>query len=743
MMALQWQTHISALWAAGLLGVLAVWLVVLFRRLRRRHTARQAALLWIPKVVIVLLLVLAYFDPLTGRLRRASHQARLLILQDTSGSMEVADRPDGSRRRRSDHLRKTLEDGLDAYLDLEHYEFDRRLYGASEPTPPRQEIGPDDTPRPTDLGRCLLSLAEMPQGSDCLGAVLLTDGGDEYLRNFCVPSLPVYIVGVGSPPETWNDLAIADLDAPSTVEELAEFTVTIDAAAHTAASAAAEFSRRVGSCRLELAEQTPSGWQPRDERTVDLSAGRARCEFQLTAPAEPGVRMYRVRLTGLPGELSALNNERRFSVEVQKKTIHILFYAQELGWPFGHIRRELGRDTAVRVTALYRLDAERLIVEGSRQAGDEILDRGFPARADLLGKYQVIIIGSFEISYWQPDQMQALLEYVRGGGGVIFLGGQSSFAGGGYAGTLLEPLFPWHLDAATAALQRGRFPVSLSLSAAEHGVMREPLRLLGQADSPFLESVNLPGGLRPAATGLLVVTVGDQNVPVVALQNYGQGRSLGIATNTLWKWTRRSPSEREAFGAFWRAAARCLAGTDEGGRYLSVQWDQAYYRTGEQARAAIRFAGRQGPDQIHLRATVRCGDQQHSVPVQPVGGQRHAYRAEFLLAEPAEHRFELQVLVGTQLLESYSKTFSGALRYNEGAHLEVDHAFLTELAGRCGGAYVPEAEFDRLVDHLQGRLWEQAVTTDVPLVQDRYVYIAVFLLVLVGEWILRRRMNLV
>jgi hypothetical protein len=104
--------------------------------------------------------------------------------------------------------------------------------------------------------------------------------------------------------------------------------------------------------------------------------------------------------------------------------------------------------------------------------------------------------------------------------------------------------------------------------------------------------------------------------------------------------------------------------------------------------------------------------------------------------------FEVKAFVGEKLLESYWKTLRVGPVLNEGAKLEVDHAFLDYLATQSGGAYFREGDFNKLIETLRGRVVEQAVAMDVPLVQHNYVYIIVLLTILALEWTLRRKMNL-
>ena len=134
----------------------------------------------------------------------------------------------------------------------------------------------------------------------------------------------------------------------------------------------------------------------------------------------------------------------------------------------------------------------------------------------------------------------------------MFLGGEASFGRGGYAGTPLAGLMPWSIGTHEPEMQRGRFPVSVPAAAADHPIVNGIAALLaehagegrdaragdGSADPAAaarasIESVNLPGNLRPGAVVLLHAAAGSHIVPVVAVQTVGKGRTLGIGSNTL------------------------------------------------------------------------------------------------------------------------------------------------------------------------------------------------------------------
>ena len=736
---LRWQTHLNPILGAGLILGLGIWLIILYRRQRRQYSAKETMVLVIPKILIVLLLILAYFDPMWNVMQRPDENQKVLALVDTSSSMEVEDRAEGSRGKRADGMLENLKQKMrSSYIDFESMEFDSEVYELSDSSRKQDKQLAEDI-RETDLGKCLVNIADKPDTSKYMSVLMLTDGGDELVQNIKLPEVPVYIAGMGSEPETWNDIAITRVESPEIVEGQSDFEITADIVARSASYSFATAAEKVN---VRVEEEDGQDWETRDSKFVDLGDSGARVKFTVKSPSEMGMKKYRVRVETIDGELSALNNTRIFPIEVRNNTLSVLLFAQQLGWDFRQIYKELSDDSSMALTSLFRVSSDRFIVRGSRQKGDENLEAGFPSTKGLLDLYKCIIIGSFPVSQWRQGQLQALVEYVRGGGAVIFLGGEHSFGQGGYSRTVIEPLFPWSISAGEPKLQMGQFTVNVPLSAANHSIVSEMTQLISQASGASIESINLSGSLRSGAVNLLDASLGNRTVSVVALQRFGEGQTMGVATNTLWKWTQTSEVLKQAYSHFWRQSVRNLSQWEEGERFVGVKWDKKSYKPGEQASTTIRVAGRYNPGQLHLKATLKAGEESQSVSVEPVMGRENTFRAEMVFSERAEYLFEVDAHVGEKLLESYEKTLVVGPSVNEGANLEVDHAFLDNLAMRSGGSYFRENELDNLVEALRSRIIDYAVSVEIPLVQDKYIYIVIFLVILMLEWTMRRKMNL-
>ena len=469
---------------------------------------------------------------------------------------------------------------------------------------------------------------------------------------------------------------------------------------------------------------------------MDLSYRRARVKFPVTS-AETGLQSYRLIAEPVPGELSVLNNERRLVVDVQKKAVHALFFTRELGMDFKMLRSEIGRDPGIAFTALFRTLSERFTVQGDRLTGDEPLEAGFPTDLKTLQLFDCVILGSFAASDWSREQLTVLTNYVADGGAVIFLGGEKSFGLGGYAGTPVAALLPWQIAAGEPELARGTFTVSIPAAGQGHPIV-------AGLDGPLtLASANSPGPLKPGATALLTINLNGRNVSVVAVQPFGKGRVLGLASNTQWEWARRSDSLRNAYGLFWRQAVRNLTGKTDGSRYLAVQWDQEHYRPGEQATAVIRLTGLTGNQPVRLSATLNGNSQSQPIPVDPRPGRANEFVAQCRFKARGEYGFRLIAYQGETVLDSYEKVLPVAPLLAEGSRLELDEAALRKLAEKTGGAYFHESQADEIGQTFTSRLMEKSITTELPLVTAGPYFAGLVLALCVVEWWLRRKANLI
>lgn len=728
---LVWPSSLHPVAFASLTLAAAAGGVWLWRRLRQRYSAPEAVWLLVPKVVALACVVLALAEPAWRRETPLAADSRFLIAVDASPSMGVMDGAE-SRFARASRLAAKIRAALPASCRVETLAFDTTF----KPFP--EKTAALAAGAGTDLAGCLRSLAA--QADPPAGIVLLTDGGDESVEGMPLPAAPLFIAGIGTDSRERPDVAIDDAQAPAEVESSVTFDLSVDLRVQGAARA--PFAGSLTRLPVTLAMDLPAGRKKVAENTVNLSRGRARTTFRVMAPDQGPIRLL-VTVPALPGELSALNNSRPITVAVRRRALHVLFFTRELGVDFKLLRQELGRDPGITLTALYRTLGERFTLQGERVPGDEELEAGFPDDAKTLALYNVVILGSFPASDWTPAGMAALAAYVNQGGSVLFLGGEHAFGGGGYVGTPLEPLLPWQIRADEPELQSGRFPVSIPRESAAHPVIAGLETLFAQERDVSVESLNRPGPRRPAAETLLQAPAGGDTVALLAVQSYGKGRTGALASNTLWKWARRSQPLGEAYGLLLRQWVRWAAGEVEGGRLLAVRWERDRYRPGEEAAASITLAGRDTGDATITAAVTSPDGRTAPLPVEAQPGMKDFFRLRVPFTNRGAYTVTLTATRQGVTLETVSKTWSVAPFLPEGARLVPDEAWLAKLAERSGGMYAPESAAENLVARIRTAAVSRTVTTETPIAQTGPWLAFIFFGALLAEWIQRRRHNLI
>jgi len=726
---IEWHPRFSGVWCGVIVLAGAAWLYFLQRRMQRRLSPGRARWLLLPKILTLLALLFAVFDPVSAVQKKQAAAGRLLVLVDASSSMEVADDYRQSRGVRARNLVAAWKQALPHELQVDELEFDTTVHPPV--TPPPAGL------RGTDLGGCLLALSERNDLASYLGVVLLTDGGDESLEQPVLPKLPLTIVGIGTDPAAWNDVAIAGLDGPPTAEQDVGFEITADLQAH--AGHGGDFAAQLAQVALTLEHATGTNtWEKISGQTVDLSNGHRVVRLPVKTD-ELGSQRYRVTLGPVAGELSPLNNVRTLTVNMRKKSVHVLYFAQELGQEFKVLRNELAHDPGLAFTALFRTTGSRYMLQGDRQPGDEALADGFPTAEKALAAYDAIILGPLPAEDFSPRQMEALVAFAAAGGTVIFLGGDTAYGRGGYAQSPLEPLFPWRISDHEPEPAHGAFPVFVPPTGAGNPMLATVEDILGRGPAT-LETVNLVGGLKSGATALLSARVDGRETPVAATQPFGRGVVMAIASNTLWQWAAQPDPLGSAYGLFWRQSVRLLTGKTEGGQNLAVRWDKDFYRPGEPATGEIRAVNAPA-DGLQFTAALTVKNSAAPVTVEPVAGQPQTFQVKLRFHERGDYNFRLTAYQGGRVLEAYEKNFPVAPQAPEGSRLEVDEAFLKKLAEAGGGAYFPESAAAGLPARFAATTPRTVTVEASSLAEAGPWFLAAFLGILMLEWMLRRKLG--
>jgi uncharacterized membrane protein len=587
-----------ALWlgvgAVAAIGVLTWW--------STRHTGpwRRAAIVGLRMAAAALALVV-FLQPAIELRQVAREPNRIAVLLDESRSMTLRDHANGPTRH--ERVRALIDASADTFAAWEQaHRIDFYSFSDVVSAVGRDAIG--TTPADGDatlIRKGLESVRARYDGRDLAGIVVVSDGaatddleeGDGAGRDF-LRSLEAKVHTVWAARRGLRDLAVARVLA----DEFAfvRTVVRLDAVL-----------RSTGYGPRRVLVTLSSDGQALRQKWVDLPAeGEATVTFEVTPP-RVGRYVYEIATPVEDDEAVTTNNSRSFVVRVIRDKIRVLQVAGQPSWDVRALRGLLEENPNVDLISFFILRTQDDI---SLVPNDELSLIPFPTRElfeEQLPSFDVIVLQNFEyLPYGIGDYLENIRAYVDGGGGLAMLGGDLSFSSGGYEGTPVaaalpvELLDPW---ANPSLVDTARFSPKLTDAGRSHPVTAlryaTPDNLAAWKALPELEGVNLIAGAKPDATVLAVhpslETGRRKAMPVIVVGDYGQGRSLAITTDTLWRWwfvaAAQPGDDGRHYEKLWENAIRWLV-QDPDLRNLHVDSDAVEYAPGQPVRLSVRLLGR-------------------------------------------------------------------------------------------------------------------------------------------------------
>jgi uncharacterized membrane protein len=529
---------------------------------------------------------------------------RVAVLVDASRSMEVRP-PDGgpSRAERAAALLDRAAPDIAAW-QRDGHEVD--LYTFGETVSPATPASLRDPPAAdaTRIGEALGELRARYAGRD-LGAVLLISDGIDTGRigegpldgttRAAIESLgaPIHTVGLGE--KALRDLSIA--------------TVLADGFAFVRTPVSIEaIVRQTGLPDRQVEVTLERDGRPVASRGVILRGDRSEEKVAFDwLPDHPGNFVFRISTPVLAGEALASNNQQSFTLKVIRDRVRVLHLSGRPSWDERFVRAMLRRDPNVDLVSFFILRTETDEQPWNRDDLSLIPFPTFEIFEEQLRSFDLVIFQNFNYApYGVEPFLPNVRDYVEQGGALAMIGGDLSFASGGYGLTALRDVLPVELPPTPPTLE-GDSDANLSLEAFKPRLTAEgqthPITslLLDPRENelrwsklPALEGLNRVPRAKANATTLLthptLKGADGKPAPLLVAGETGKGRSLALLTDSAWHWGFLAAGEGDdgrAFQRFWENAIRWLV-RDPALMLLHIELDRLEYGRNQPVAARVR-----------------------------------------------------------------------------------------------------------------------------------------------------------
>lgn len=679
----------------------------------------------LPALRALALLALAWLlaQPVLER-ARAGRSAHLVVLLDRSRSMELPSRPGGpSRATEASAAVEAIDRAWRGRASVRVVPFAGRLgagaLGGARRAAPTGESAVGSRGA-TAVGDALAALPLTAEGQDLDGVVVVSDGavntGQDPVAAARALGVPVHTVLAGT--TGGQDRAVTEVEASTTARVGEATPVRVHVTTSEEHGIAVTVRLLEGERELSHASVVSPG--------VGLEAV---ADMRVT-PTRPGLAVWTARVDSLAGEASTANDARQVAIEVSPGRLGVLIVSAGLNWDLASLRRALLGDSGISLRTVTRESGGWREVESGRP-------HGALAPTDLRGQAAVVLdaLGPADLG---PGMDAALDAFVRGGGGMLGLGGPSPGLARFRSGRLGQQL-ALAVDPATAGRAGNPEPTS---EASELLSWDDDPQRGGQAWRAAAPLSDLTPVRAGAGDRVLVASRGG-GPPLLLARRVGRGQVMFVNGTGLWRWSLSSHDDLSAERGrrLWRRLMRWLAEPVQG-EPLRLKPERWLAARGEPVRL---FASLQGPDFKPVPGATLEGEAQgatgRAARLAFVPRAAGSYEATIEDAAPGRYRVSVRATKGGAELGRATSEFAVDRWSLEEARADPDSATMATIASASGGRAATAATAGSWARSLPARALARGRSDSHRLWESPWV-LALIVGLLSVEWVWRRRRGL-
>ncbi|MDP2647384.1 MAG: glutamine amidotransferase [Desulfobacterales bacterium] len=720
------------LWLILLLLILGLAGIALqHRTTREKLGTRKAWIISLLRTGVMALIVACALNP--SVIFRKAHNLlpSVAVLVDLSPGMG---QPAGPQKgTRLEEAMAILTQGPHPLLRSLKERFRVSVYGLSDSARPLGDNEPvrlEPADHQANAGRILAGL----NGKSSL-AVLFSDGNMAW-EGGSARQVPAITVPLGNRQE-YRDILIKEVKAPALAFRKREVAieVTIKSYGYKGLSLPVLLEE---SGKLITAKNIPIQTTPA-EVTVSLSF----------VPDEVGQKNISISVPQQVGENILENNQILIPMKIMRDKTRILMVSGRPSMNYRFMRSALKSDPSIDLLSFVILRTFSDILNAPTH---ELSLTPFPAETLFtreLTRFDLVIFDNFDYTvYLRPEYLESLRNFVKEGGGFAVIGGPNLFDEGKKGISPIGDILPFRFLEEKFYRRDPPIGVRVTLKGAGHPLMQifddfpeddaGPDRFW--KEMPPVDGINLMD-VKKTST-VLMESAEAIPWPVLAVGDYGKGRTLALATDYAWKWYMGRVADGKGTQPYLRLMHRMVRWLtkDPGLDPVQIIMPETAAAAGREMEVRVRFR-KDDPSGASDAAVsfsvfnpegIRIASQLKSSP----GSGEHI--VSFLPEKSGVYQLKVETPQG---LTVASTVVAGPLDRLDGA---PDHDRLQRIAETTGGQYVSENDdllkviekharkgSNHFVEQTRKPLWASPVV------------MAVLLGLLSAEWYFRRRWGLI
>lgn len=600
----------------------------------------------------------------------------------------------------------------------------------------------------TRLADAIVDILQRKDGDLPAALLVISDGLDNASKHTLQDAslecarlkVPLHVYGVGT--AEGGSLTLKELGVPDTI--FADDTLTVPLR-----------WRAQGFKKGTLEVTLTLGGKEIAQREIAMKPGddvRDALEFTVPKGQEKDEKLDLVATIAVKGN-SKFQSMLTRQVTVVDRKIKVLVIENGPRFEYKFLQPALLRDR--------RVDARFLLLKADREvarSSPHFLPNFPETREAFFGaKYNVIVLGDVAAEDIGEEHLGWIREWVSRRGGLVAIAGRQNMPASYDAKGKFAEVLP-------VEVEKHKFPIEADVRTQEYpptlteaGLRVQMLFLADSVEENQKLWQSLPGfhwqypilRLRPGAVSLIAnprSKMGDQDMPLLASQHYGEGQVLFMGTDETWRW--RYNTQDKHFVRFWgqiiyQLGLPTLLGASASRAQFTLQGGEAILDQTKQSSIFVRLVDKDYRPRTDSQVEAileyldaKPGQERtRKVKLLAVPGREGDYRA--LVTHDQPGRWELRVHNPDLNMFQFRVEAPPRHELEESGLAETALRSLAELSG---GRFYREEDLHDLPNQVR----EQKVTFTrrQEVVLWNPLAMLIFVMLITAEWLLRKFSNL-
>ncbi len=445
--------------------------------------------------------------------------------------------------------------------------------------------------------------------------------------------------------------------------------------------------------------------------------------FEYT-PKQSGEKKLSIKINNHDGEVTFLNNQKVFFINVLSTKINVLLIAGSPSADLTFIKNSLSSDGNLKVNTLTQITAGNFLENNS---------------ASKLDSANIIYLIEYPTVNSSEDFYDKLVNKLLNKNTPFFF------------------LFSSEVDVKKLGRLNNLLPFSIQ-RVEKNYLQVQPDLQINELNNPLLQNstINEWNNLPPISQPISAITVKPEskiiskirinnqprNNALIVSRNLGSKRSVGVIAKDIWRWKLQTANKNlSLFDNFIISSSRWLNAPDDQ-KKVKIKTSKKFYSSGEviEFSAQVYDESFNPVNDAEVKININSKYSKDEINLNSVGGG--LYEGSISFSKNGDYFYKGIALYSGKSLGEDEGSFNIGDVDIEMVDARMNYDFLSLLAKQTGGQYFSPDKFDELISRLNeinlNSSKEKIITSEIRLWSEEWLLVIVILL-FATEWFLRKR----